>query len=95
MKKTIGIMKIKNGFTLRKIGSDDVVVPEGLEVVDFNKMITLNLTAAFLWRALYGKEFEVSDAAELLVSEYDVDMLTAIKDSEELFDQWKKAGVIE
>lgn len=94
-KITVGIMKIKKGFTLRKIGNDEVVVPEGLEVVDFNKMVTLNSTASFLWRSLDGKEFDVEDAAVLLVGEYDVEMETALADCIELFEQWKQAGIIE
>lgn len=88
-------MKIKKGFILRKIGNDDVLVPEGLEVVDFNKMVTLNPTASFLWKALEGKEFEIEDAAFLLVEEYEVDMETALTDCVELFEQWQSAGIIE
>ena len=43
-------MKIKENFILRKIAGDDVVVPIGENIADFNGAITLNETAALLWK---------------------------------------------
>ena len=43
-------MKIKDGFTLRTMLGENIVVGEGLSQVNFNKLITLNETAAFLWK---------------------------------------------
>ena len=45
-------MKIKRGFLLRTIGGSNVVVPVGSRSVDFNGMMTLNETGAFLWKQL-------------------------------------------
>ena len=50
-------MKIKNGFILREMCGEHIVAAEGLEHINFNKLISLNSTAAFLWEALVGKEF--------------------------------------
>lgn len=68
-------MKLKEGFLLREIAGDTVVIPTG-ETVDLNMMITLNETGRFLWQKL---ETETDEAAlvRALLAEYDVDELTA------------------
>ena len=68
-------MKIKDGFLLRQVAGQTVVLPIGGDM-DLNLMITLNDTGAFLW----GKLQEETDEAALvaaLLAEYDVDEATA------------------
>lgn len=88
-------MKIKNGFVLREMCGENIVAGEGLEHINFNKLISLNSTAAFLWRELVGKEFTVEHMAELLVKEYGIGMDLALKDSENLCKAWINAGIAE
>ena len=45
-------MKIKEGFVLRTIAGSNIVVPVGAASIDFNGMITLNDSGAFLWKEL-------------------------------------------
>jgi len=68
-------MKIKEGFHLREVAGQTVVLPSGAEL-DLNMMITLNETGAFLWEKL---QEETSEAAlvDALLAEYDVDKATA------------------
>lgn len=40
-------MKVKQGFMLREIANNYVVVPVGKAAIDFNGIITLNQTGAF------------------------------------------------
>ena len=42
-------MQIKPSFAMRKIAGSNIVVPVGAAASDFNGMITLNDTGAFLW----------------------------------------------
>ena len=68
-------MKLKNGFLLRQVAGQTVVLPTGGDL-DLNMMITLNETGAFLWELLQND----TDAAALtaaLLKEYDVDAETA------------------
>jgi hypothetical protein len=88
-------MKIKEGFVLRSIGDNYMVVGEGLAQIDFNKIISLNSTAAYLWKAVQGKEFTVQDLKDLLLGEYDVDETTALKDASALAEKWAEAGLTE
>ena len=88
-------MKIKDGFVLRNIGDNYMVVGEGLAQIDFNKIISLNSTAAFLWKAVQGKDFDAKTLTDLLLGEYDVDEATALKDATTLLGKWVEAGLVE
>ena len=88
-------MKIKKGFVLRQMCGENIVTAEGLEHINFNKLISLNSTAAFLWNAVVGKEFTVEEMAQMLVDEYGIDMELALKDSAALCQSWIEAGIAE
>lgn len=68
-------MKIKDGFLLRQVAGQSVVLPTGNEL-NLNMMITLNGTGAFLWERLQTETDEDALVAALL-EEYDVDADTA------------------
>ena len=68
-------MKLKDGFLLRQVAGQTVVLPTGGEL-DLNMMITLNGTGAFLWERLAEETNEEALCAALL-AEYDVDEATA------------------
>ena len=88
-------MKIVDGFKMRKLGKDYIVVGEGLAQVNFNKMVSLNASAAYLWEAVDGKEFEVEDLVGLLLNKYEVEEDLARKDAIRLVQIWKDAGLVE
>ena len=68
-------MKIKDGFVLRQVAGQTVVLPAD-SALDLNMMITLNETGAFLWERLQNDTDEAALVAALL-EEYDVDEETA------------------
>lgn len=68
-------MKIKDGFILRQVASQNVVLPADREL-NLNMMITLNDTGAFIWEHLQTETDEDALVADLL-KEYDVDEDTA------------------
>ena len=88
-------MKTKEGFVLREMCGENIITGEGLEHINFNKLISLNSTAAFLWNAVVGKEFTVESMAQLLVDEYGIDMELALTDSAALCQSWIEAGIAE
>lgn len=88
-------MKTKDGFILREMCGENIITGEGLEHINFNKLISLNSTAAFLWNAVVGKEFTAESMAQLLVEEYGIDMELALKDSKALCESWIEAGIAE
>ncbi|MBQ2171710.1 MAG: PqqD family protein [Bacteroidales bacterium] len=88
-------MRIKEGFTLRTICGEHVVIGEGLAQVNFNKMLSLNGSAAYLWEQLKDRDFTEEDAVNLLLEKYDVDPEHALEDVKKLFEGWKEQGVLE
>lgn len=87
-------MKIKEGFLLRNIAGSNIVVPVGAASVDFNGMITLNDSGAFLWKELEkGGDEETLTAA--LLREYDVDEAMARSSAIDYIRKLDEAGVLE
>ena len=86
-------MKIKNTFVLRNLAGSNVVVPVGEDLVDFNGMITLNETGAFLWKALEKGATEES-LTEALLDEYEVDRKTASADVKDFIEKIKEAKLL-
>ena len=88
-------MKIIEGFRLRDVMGQATVIGEGVNQVNFNKLITLNSSAAFLWKQVEGKEFDDTMLADLLVEEYGIDREIAEKDSKAIAAQWLEVGLVE
>ena len=88
-------MTIKEGFVLRTICGQNVVSGEGTSQVNLSKLVSLNETAAYLFKAVQGREFTAETLANLLLDEYEVDRETALKDAESLCAQWKEIGIAE
>jgi hypothetical protein len=63
-------MKLKDGFILRTVAGETVVLPAG-GVTNFDMMITLNDTGKFLWERLTN-EVEEADLVKAVLEEYDV-----------------------
>ena len=87
-------MKTKKGYRMRPLGKEYILVAEGLEAENANQMISMNATAAFLWEAVEGKDFDAEILVQLLVDEYGIDIETAKKDVTPLLQTWEKAGII-
>ena len=88
-------MKTVAGFKIRPLGTETVLIPEKMQTVNFNKMISLNSSAAFLWKSVVGKDFTVDDLADALVAEYGIDRELALTDSKAIAEKWIEAGIVE
>lgn len=65
-------MKIKDGFMLRNVGGENLVVAVGEASDYFHGMIRLNDTAAFLWKKMEDGVDTKDGLVKSLTSEYDV-----------------------
>ena len=88
-------MKIKDGFTLRSLCGEHIVIGEGLALVDFNKMLSLNDSAAYLWEQVKDKDFEIEDLVTLLTDRYEVSPDRAREDATTMVDIWRENGILE
>lgn len=88
-------MRIKKGFELRDVCGEHIIVAYGKENIDFNKVISLNESANYLWRNIVDKDFDAETMASLLQEEYEVDAETARRDAQTLLDEWTNVGLVE
>ncbi|MCQ2197173.1 MAG: PqqD family protein [Bacteroidaceae bacterium] len=88
-------MKIKEGFELRTLCDEHIIVGCGRKNIDFSKVVNLNESAALMWNAVVGKEFTVADMAAALTAEYDVDEKTALADAQRIVAEWVEIGIAE
>lgn len=89
-------MKQKEGFVLRTVCGENVIVGEGLGTIDFGKLISLNETAAWLWKkAGEMGDFNIDSLTSALCEECEVSTEQARVDVEKMVSQWLELGIVE
>ena len=89
-------MKIKEGFEIQNVCGEHIIVPAGVDNVDYSKIISLNETAAYLWENVAGKpSFTIDDMVALLLAEYEVEESIAREDCEMIIERWKEMELVE
>ena len=89
-------MKVKKGFELQEVCGEFIIVPAGVENVDFSKIISLNESAADLWKSVAEmEEFSIDDMVKILMEQYEVDEQTAREDCAKIAERWKEMGLTE
>ena len=86
-------MKLKQGFIMREIAGEIVVVPSGDEL-NLNMMITLNGSGKFLWERLETGA-EIDELVQAMLGEYDVDGQTARAGVERFVGKLQERGFLE
>ncbi len=87
-------MKIKDGFVLRQISDNYMVVPLGTQVKGFASIIKLNESGAFLW-SLLSEDKTTDELVKAVISEYDVDETTATRSIEKFIAKLSDADILE
>lgn len=87
-------MKIKDGFVLRNVVDEFIVMPTGDNIARFEGAVVLNEVSAFIFRQL---ENAVSreDILSAVLNEYDVDETQAANDLDALLVQFESMGILE
>ena len=70
-------MRVDDGFVLREIAGDYVIIPTGKTVLDFNGMITVNEVGVSIWKMLQ-EETTFENNVKGILDEYDADEETGI-----------------
>jgi hypothetical protein len=86
-------MKIEKEYILREIAGDYIIVPVRAAALEFNGMITVNETGAFLWEKLR----EGTTKEELLhamLEEYEVSEKEAEADIQEFLQMLQKNKIL-
>ena len=89
-------MKQKKGLVLRDVCGEKVIIGEGLEAINFGKLLCLNDTAAWLWQeASELGDFSIKELADILYEEYDVTPEQALNDVTDIVSKWQEAQIVE
>ncbi|MBO5807053.1 MAG: PqqD family protein [Bacteroidaceae bacterium] len=89
-------MKIKTGFEMQNVCGEYIIVPAGVENVDYSKIISMNPTAAYLWENVATmEEFTIEDMVQLLLKEYEVEENVAREDCRLITERWIEMGLAE
>lgn len=86
-------MKLKEGFILKKILDDYIVVPTGDNIVDFAVAVSLNETGAFLWHQL-EEEKNAEELISALCAEYEASADEVGTDVDEFINLLRTHGFI-
>ncbi len=87
-------MKFKEGYKVRSMAGENVVIMQGNAGSDMTRIISLNDSSLLLWNELQDKEFEVADVAAILVENYDIDQETAERDATAWVAKLAECGLI-
>lgn len=86
-------MKVRDGFILREVGGQPVVVAVGGASQYFNGMVKLNASGVFLFEQLMEDKTE-DDLVKAMTEKYEVDKETARKDVQSFVETLAKPGII-
>lgn len=89
-------MKIKEGFVLRQVCGESVVSAEGLGIMNFSKLVTLNATAKLLFEKALEGEFTLQTLVDTLKENFpSVEEERLTSDCEKLIAQWTEIGLVD
>ena len=87
-------MKIKNGFVVRDIAGQSVVIAVGEASKIFNGIIKLNETGKIIWTKL-SEGVSKEETVDAILAEYEIDRATVEADYDNFVNTLAKAGIIE
>lgn len=87
-------MKRIKEYINRNIAGEIVLVPAGQTAEDFNGMLTVTESGAFIWEHIEeAKDF--NHLVDMILEEYDIDRATASQDATAFVMQLLQAGMIQ
>ena len=88
-------MKFKDGYKVRSMAGENVVIMQGTVGSDMTRIISLNDSSLLLWNELQDKEFEIDDVANILVENYGIDLATAERDAKAWVEKLQECNLID
>lgn len=87
-------MKVREGFVLRTVVDEHMVMPTGANIGKFGGAVVLNDVSAFIWKQM-EKPISREDLLAQILGEFDVDEATASCDLDALLDQLREMELLE
>ena len=86
-------MTIREGFVLKEVAGNYVIIAIGDDVLDFNDIITVNEIGALIWNNMIENKSK-GEIISVILSEYDIDEKTASEDFDTFINQLKSVNII-
>lgn len=86
-------MRIKNGFVLREVAGQNMVIATGEASKDFHGMIKLNSTGKEIWQGMQEGLCE-QEIAKGLQAKYEIDIEKAEQDTREFIEKMLEMGFV-
>lgn len=87
-------MRTVEGYVLKSLGSQNLLVGMGANVAHSGVLRKMNESAAYLWKAIEGKDFTEEMLVDLLLEEYDVGREDATEAVKDLVKDWIEEKVV-
>ena len=87
-------MKAKQGFVLRKVMGENLLMPTGSNISSFNGTVLLSDVSAFIWEQMQ-QPISREDLLQAMLDKYDVEEQKAAEDLDSLLDKLRGYGLIE
>ena len=84
-------MKINEGFELRQVGDEYVLITVGDATEIFNGMVKLNPTGAYIWNRI-KEGMDTEQLTDAVAAEYDIERDVAKRDIDSFLDSLKTTG---
>ena len=88
-------MKFKEGYKVREIAGENVIIKQGRFGADMTRVIALNATSLLLWNELQGKEFSANDITKILTDNYEVEEAVGAADAAKWIEKLNECGLVE
>ena len=88
-------MKIKQGFDIKKENGETIIVCDKNLRRDFNSIIVLSDTSAFLWELLQNKNANKEQMLNGLLQNFDISTVLALSDIDVFIKTLKENGILE
>ena len=87
-------MKIKEGFLMKEVVGRTIVVPVGGATLDFNGVLTLNETGAFLFSLLSENDMTEEELVSKITDNYEISKEIAAADVSVFIKKISDAGLL-
>lgn len=86
-------MKKTEGYIMKKLGDEYVILPYGKKTEEVNEVVTLSETAGFIYENAEFAE-NIKQLADLVGKEYGVDTSMVYTDVSEVVETLRKKGIL-
>lgn len=87
-------MRISKDYIVREIAGEYIIVPTGREALNFQGLITVNETGAFLWNLLQEESMTEDSLTDALCESYEIERVTAKQDVMEFLRYVEQRGLL-